>query len=536
MCNIEKWFAMKVIGRVLLVSFFSCLGIFDVSWASSQQVDLKKRDLQYLENLKQELAKAESMPGGLEYARQIQRQIQTIEQGTTIYTPELNHGQRTEKPTVADQSVSTQNYPKRADKGVLSLTEGGKDLDLFHEKTITVAEDYGVSREAMQAHKANKKQENDDLYTPLEIPNDERLYEPEPVLPHKGAMHGPLYGFPVQGSHSTIATPTITEDPTHTSVDAAQFQQKQQPLYGNPHGAGMHPSNSVVPPHMAYTKDQEAWKGGEGEVGYLEEQLKTKLSQLVHARRQLESATGQEANAWTSRIHDIEAEKRSLIRMMARFGATPSFTKVSLKEDSEFDTIQSQEHLLKRQLYKTEKEEKKLRRQMHGVKDAEALTVMGERLASLERDRKLLETSLRTLQQNTENVDRTAFVSRPTVYGEAEEKKDHGSVLMGSTQEQTDRTGHPDYIERLPQHMKKHEKIVDVENNQKAYTAHSQGVAVVVHPEEEEDDVGLHQERNNFWTAGLPDRSDHYNKIPVEKPQPVDREEARAISAIWNVE
>jgi hypothetical protein len=555
--------------------------------SEAQKVDLKKRDLHHLEHLKQELARAEAMPGGLERARDIKRQIQAIEQGTTIYTPDLMGFKDAPAKGVPQRlttasSALTPAMPKapspgRTQGGCVSLTGGGKgghDIDLFHDKTITVAQDYGVSEDVMRTHMKNAKEtrETESLYEPLKMPGEgeESLYPSE--LTEGPAMQAPLYGLPAQNISGPVSTaaPSPRIDPTQTPVDAAQFHQSQQ-LYGNP-SSGMSPQNSVVPPHGQYQQASVAWKADKSEAGYLEEQLKTKLSQLAHARRQLSSATGAEANAWTFRIHSLEGEKRSLLRMMQTLGVTPSFQKVSIKEDSEFDTIQSQEHLLRRQLYKTEKEEKKLRRQMNSVKDPEVITVMGDRLASLENDRKLLEASLRTLQQNSQTVDNTSFVAHPAVYrtppsqpvidekeelhalgttsenrvmnkSEAEVKEMEKNSSLGTIQEQRDRSGHPDYIERVPKLKDKADpEAVPGQPTSSVPRAHTQyqvvspshGAPQSTHDEEDEE-TSLYNERKDFWSAGLPSHMDQ-DRIPVEKPQPVDRNEARNMEAVWNRE
>ena len=70
----------------------------------------------------------------------------------------------------------------------------------------------------------------------------------------------------------------------------------------------------------------------------------------------------------TSRIYDLE--KAFFAADVKGFGVT-SFTQVSLEEDPEFDTVQSEEYLLKRQLHMAEKKEKKLRRKMRATKDPE---------------------------------------------------------------------------------------------------------------------------------------------------------------------
>jgi len=545
-------------------------------YSEAQQVDLNKRDLYYLEHLKQELAKAESMPGGLEYARQIKRQIQTIEKGTTVYTPELM-GFKSSPPKTVSQ---TQPAPHPADSpamakaapplcnqsGVVSLTGGGKgghDIDLFHDKTITVGQDYGISEDAVRAHMKNTREEKEieNLYKPLEMPGEAsgEMTGMESVPQQGAAMQSPLYGLPVQkmSQHGSVSTamPSPRAEPHQTVVDAPQFHQGQQPqqLYGNPSVvpvAGMSPYNSVIPSLMQTQQNPVGWKGDKSEVEYLDEQLKTKLSQLAHARRQLSSVTGKEANAWTFRIHNLEAKKQSLLRMMKTLGVTPSFQKVSLKEDSEFDTIQSEEHLLKRQLYKTEKEEKKLKRQMQTAKDPEVITVMGDRLASLENDRKLLEASLRSLEKNSETVDHTAFVAHPAVYrtpqstsepamDEKEEVSTFGNSSLGTVQEQRDRSGHPDYIERVPR-LIKNNPVPEITPPSKPTVLPSdvhmqeQGGHKIAHDDEDEE-TSLQHERKDFWSTGLPSHMDHY-RIPVEKPRRVDRKEAHAIAASWNAE
>jgi len=523
---------------------------------SYQEKELRKRDLQYLERLKQELAKAEDMPGGLDHARKLKRQIASIEKGTTIYTPDLNQPL---KEIAQEQVRQTQAMPDAMPQGhapnpyknqdVLSLTEGGRDLDLFHEKTVTVGEDYGISKEAMDSH--TRPSQDSHSVESLKIPEDGVLPDPTHAVssndsPESG-MKAPLYGTPFEAtspygtastseSSSGMQAPTIPVDAMHFQRPQS-FQRQDQRLYGNPPGeeiaqsgpGGMSPYRGVVPSKTPSL----AWNPSKADAGYLEEQLKTKLAQLLGARRRLSSCTGEEADALTSRIYDLETEKRSLLRMMKALGIKPTFTTLSAKESVDFDTMESQDTLLKKQLHEMEKQEKKLRRQMRTEKDPETLTNIGERLAFVERNHKLVEASLKTSQQNTASVDRAAFVDRPVIYAKEPSSKP----------ETTDSGGHPDYEEGV---VKQLPPVVRPTEGPLAPLSAQSSSLVPLNPdadpsleedfEEEEKKTCLQDKRSGFWTSGLPTHSESHRKTPVERPQRVDRDEATIISSAWDAE
>ena len=558
-----------------LLSFLAVLMLCGSAVAQDvSRSDLSKRDFQYLEQLKQELAKAEDMPGGLEYARQLKRQIATIEKGTDIYTPHIGQAQ----PALPQQARAIPQPAPVAPKvhhGPVTLTEtrAGEDLDLFHDRTITVGEEYGVPRDVVQSAIRKKQQAAIQVYKPLSLPGEGGLESPA-SLASKSAMQAPLYGAPVSGMRQQMPQRAAPQPKKPSMVDAMRFSspktalygapsedvvmgsrpamqapqvmksptpKPQQSLYGTPPGYRAAHQGSVVPSTYApmQAKQPVAWKMDKTEAIYLEDKLRTKLAQLAHARRQLSNCDGQQADAWTSRIYDLETEKRSLLRMLKALGVTPSFTKVSMSEDPEFDTVQSEDYLLKRQLHETEKQEKKLRRQLKFSNDPEVMTNAGERLAMVERNRKLLESSLQNLQKNKANVDRTSVVERPRIYRAPEPetpKKEEAKPVEPVAHQEAVKpqmvTSPPvagSYKVQRPAVQKFPAKVP-----MPVMLPHKSTSPVIDVDEDDDDDDCMHTP-GSFWSSSMPPLSANTMPHP-DVPKRVDLEEAQVISATWGDE
>jgi hypothetical protein len=463
--------------------------------------DLKKRDLHYLETLKGQLEQAENMPGGLERARELKRQIDAIERGTDIYVPgvqSFQEAQLKEAPSLPEPVSMEEQSPT----GPLTLNEttAGNELDLFHENTITVGEDYGVPRSVIDANQPSKETR---IYKPLDIPS---------TLPLKNPNAPRMYATP------TAAPAPQKKSETSVPVDAPLFQKPSTPLYGTPPGYQPDPrptpSSAVVPTMHQSEAAPAPWNIDQREGVYLEEKLRAKLAQLAHARKKLQTCTGQEADAWTSRIYDLETEKRSLLRMMKSLGVTPKIKTVSLQEDPEFDTIQSQEYQLIRQLNDIEKQEKKVRRQMRFSKDPEAITNAGDLLSRLEQNRKLLETSLKTLKLNSANVDPTSFVERPTIYQPVKQPK-----------AEEDKEEIVEIIEEEIPEMPPVQKILPPTQ---AQTSHPQEIDIMA----DDDDECPITNSTGFWTSSVPNGSKRALP-PMNTPSRPDREDVKEVVRVW---
>lgn len=564
---------------------------FGVADAKTNYGARTRQDLHYLEHLKKQLEHAENMPGGLEEVRRLKRQIDTVERGTHIRTPDM---QAFEERQLRNQEAIQEVKPKAPpapDSVMLTDTAAGRELDLFHEKTITVGEDYGVPRTLVQERIQKQRPQTHQIFTPLKIPGagglpNPREMEKQPAIQTQ-TLHGRPYQRPtaqhppqrVLAKTVPMTSPQNTqrlygEPPTEemgqpiarprdvpmvvgtkpTLQAPRQALPVTRPLYGTPPGYARPQAQTmraVVPPKYAPTpKPRVAWHGDRNEAAYLEERLKSKLAQLAHARRQLQGCGGSEADAWSSRIYELETEKRSLLRMLKSLGVRPSFTKVSLNEDPEFDTVQSEEYMLKRQLEKTEHQEKRLRRQLRFSKDPEVVTQAGEHLGRLERNRKLLEASLKGLKKNKEGVDRTAVVERPMIYrfkaeeapkdteaeAEAQEEvQDEVKAPESETPQVQERQAapavphqRPPYGSAEPLHHRRLPAKVPIPVMPPAKTT-----TPIMEPDSYEDDDDEHNP-GSFWQSGLPPR-DQYHPQP-EVPQRVNVDEARVLSSTWGEE
>lgn len=484
----------------------------NLGYPSAAYKDLKKRDLHYLAHLKQELEKAENMSGGLERARELKRQIDAIERGTDVHMPIIQSAP-TPQPRESRALPEPMVFEEAPRTGPLTLTEtsAGNDIDLFHENTVTVGKDYGVPASMIETKEASSFQETQ-VYKPLEIPDSLSLRDPN------GPLEYPMHGTPF----ATPQAPIVSKAPQQDAVpvDATRFQKPSTPLYGTPpgHQPDTPTAVSTNPRVVSSLYQQEKptaplpWKGDQKEADYLEEKLRAKLAQLAHARKKLQTCTGQEADAWTSRIYDLETEKRSLLRMMKAIGMTPNIKTVSLEEDPEFDTIQSQEYQLIRQINDLERQEKKVRRQMRFAKDPEIITNAGDLLSRLEQNRKLLETSLKTLKINSASVDTTAFVDLPTIY-------------------------EPVKKQALSDHSTKEEESVEtVEDEPKAAPnkipqAPLESQEVDIMAVDDEDDCPL-TGSSGFWTSNVPNGSKR-TLPPIHTPTRPNREDVKEIVKVW---
>jgi len=319
-----KFFIKILFGGVLL---WPLLG-----YPNTAYEELKQRDLHYLEHLKKELEKAESMPGGLDRAREIKRRIETIERGTDIHLPAIKSFPESEEKESPIFVTPLQADEASTDLMTLTESSAGNELDLFHDRTVTVGEDYGVPASDLEAARKKSTQDSSALYKRLEMPEGGDLKSPGTAE----VLYGAPRPAPLSGTTGVRTVSPVSSSKDQVSVDAPYFQPSPQPLYGTPPGyqpvAASVAKGRVVPTVYQEDQKQAPWKGDQGEVTYLEEKLKTKLAQLAHARKKLKDCTGQEAGAWTSRIYDLETEKRSLLRMMKTLGVTPEIQRFLWKK------------------------------------------------------------------------------------------------------------------------------------------------------------------------------------------------------------
>lgn len=501
-----KFFIKILFGGVLL---WPLLG-----YPNTAYEELKQRDLHYLEHLKKELEKAESMPGGLDRAREIKRRIETIERGTDIHLPAIKSFPESEEKESPIFVTPLQADEASTDLMTLTESSAGNELDLFHDRTVTVGEDYGVPASDLEAARKKSTQDSSALYKRLEMPEGGDLKSPGTAE----VLYGAPRPAPLSGTTGVRTVSPVSSSKDQVSVDAPYFQPSPQPLYGTPPGyqpvAASVAKGRVVPTVYQEDQKQAPWKGDQGEVTYLEEKLKTKLAQLAHARKKLKDCTGQEAGAWTSRIYDLETEKRSLLRMMKTLGVTPEITKVSLEEDTEFDTIQSEEYQIIRQLNALEKQEKKVRRQMRFSKDPEVVTNAGDLLSRLEQNRKLLEASLKTLKINTASVDPTAFVARPTIYQPLQE-----SSLPESTES----------MDEMQQVKVTEEPRTETVSVQVKEPLESKEIDIM---EDIDDDECPLTENTGFWTSNVPNNTQR-PLSPVRTPSRPNKDDVRQLVTTW---
>lgn len=341
----------------------------------------KKRDFDTLERLKGELTEAEKLPGeaGLEKARTIKRQIQTIEKGTDIYSLEPRDVQTHVRETPALKPFLPSYAPSKSTHISVTDTPSGKQIDLFHERTIPVGEDYGVSRDIIQDALQKRSSE----------------------------------------AHDTLKVPSVNQelhDPFSQQIVAPSPISREKDIVSSPSSLE---SNQIRLPWKMSTAKISA-----EEAAYLEEDLKSKLSQLGYTRAMLKKVTKlspDQIPQWTSRLHELESQKESILRMMRSMGITPTTKNLSIQEDPAFNTIQSQEHQIKKRLRDLEREEKKAQRLIrHNLKgpnkDPKLVAETGDHLRSLLHDKKLLEASLKDLQKNTTALDLTSSVDEPFIY------------------------------------------------------------------------------------------------------------------------
>ena len=507
------------------------IGVFVSTLSIADQVqDRRKKDALYLQYLKKELARASDRPGGLEDARRIQSEIERLSKGTSVVTMEEAE---MVQPT---QQSPLQHLPKKHARGVVELTHsrGGRDLDLFHDKTVTVGEDYGAPRDVVREKVQQRHQQPIKLYTPLEMPGGGTLRAPGEVDRPKP----PVKNISLEEHIKRTSTkrPSFYGDPK-VMVDAQRFQtQKPEPkpqhkapaLYGS---TAHLPQGKVVP--SVYKRPEpkkvhpSTWGVNRQEVAYLEEKLKTKLAQLVHARRKMRQASLDEAHAWTERIYALETEKRSLLRMMKELGVKPSFTKVSLSEDPEFDTVQSEEFLLKRQLEKVEKEEHRLRRQLRHTADPEQLPQIGERLHQVEQNKRLLEASLRDLKANHRSLNTAEITSRPRIFRPEPEKKEpqveENVQAKEEKKPQVFPVEEPKSLRDIP--------AVGMQAPRYGEMLPHAGAPREIDIEEEDYDIEEHHS-GSFWSGGVPESGDRRVR-KHEASRRIGHDEAVVISGYW---